>query len=336
MLKKVVKNWMLDFGFCKLFCSDGACVWTSTEFQDFLKSNKIRFKVSSPMHAASSGRHEQKIGSFKSLMKKLDYEQDLSEATLRERWEVINQMPSRPGELSPARLAFRRERRNPLMPILPQEGGEEEQGQKQKQEKDKRRDQANARITKRTKKPPVLVPGQRILTSKYSTGNQDNEKSLPGNVIRIRPNTRGRSAVIELNDGSTTVRNRRYCTIDPTEPQPDDSVDNIEGDEGHTCIKLIQKKEEGDDEVYLENKIQKIKARGAIKAAHLKDINGYHMIIVTNRTGPNSIIMNKEKSKVQKKRKVTFSLDDGEEEDEEDDDDDLQSKEEDITDSDEE
>ena len=88
--------------------------------------------------------------------------------------------------------------------------------------------------------------------------------------------------------------------------------------------------------MYLENKIQKIKARGAIKAAHLKDINGYHMIIVTNRTGPNSIIMNKEKSKVQKKRKVTFSLDDGEEEDEEDDDDDLQNEEEDITDSDEE
>ena len=150
------------------------------------------------------------------------------------------------------------------MPILPQEGEEEERGKKQKQEKDKRREQANARITKRTKKPPILVPGQRILTSKYSTGNQDNEKSVPGKVIRLRPNTRGRSAVIELNDGSTTVRNRRYCAIDPTEPQPDDSVNNIEGDDGHTCIKLIQKKEKGDDEVYLENRIQKLKARGAI------------------------------------------------------------------------
>ena len=306
------------------------------EFQEFLKSNKICFKVSSPMHAASSGRHEQKIGAFKSLMKKLDYEQDLNEATLRERWEVINQMPSRAGELSPARLAFRRERRNPLMPILPQEGEEEERGKKQKEEKDKRREQANARITKRTKKPPILVPGQRILTSKYSTGNQDNEKSVPGKVVRLRPNTRGRSAVIELSDGSTTVRNRRFCAIDPTEPQPDESVDNIEGDDGHTCIKIIQKKEEGNDEVYLENRIQKLKARGAVKVVHLKDIGGYHMIMVTNRTGPSSIVMTKEKSKVKKKRKVMFDLDDEEEENEEDGDDDRQSEDDDFTDSDEE
>ncbi len=88
------------------------------------------------MHAASSGRHEQKVGQFKSLMKKLEYEQELNEATLRERWEVINQMPSRAGELSPARLAFRRERRNPLMPILPQAGGEEEtKGGKRQEER---------------------------------------------------------------------------------------------------------------------------------------------------------------------------------------------------------
>ena len=330
VLKKIIRNWCLDYGFCRLFCSDGARVWTSGEFQEFLKTNKIRFRVSSPMHAASSGRHEQKVGQFKSLMKKIEYEQELNEATLRERWEMINQMPSRTGELSPARLAFRRERRNPSMPILPQAGGEEERGKKQKEEKDKRREQTNARMTKRTKKPPIFVPGQRILTSKYSTGNEDNEKSVPGKVVRLRKNSRGRSAVIELSDGSTTVRNRRFCAIDPTEPQPDESVDNIEGDDGHTCIKIIQKKEEGNDEVYLENRIQKLKARGAMKVVHLKDIGGYHMIMVTNRTGPSSIVMTKEKSKVKKKRKVMFDLDDEEEENEEDGEDD------DFTDSDEE
>ena len=149
-------------------------------------------------------------------------------------------------------------------------------------------------------------------------------------MVRLRPNTRGRSAVIELSDGSTTVRNRRFCAIDPTEPQPDESVDNIEGDDEHTSIKIIQKKEEGNDEVYLENRVQKLKARGAVKVVHLKDIGGYHMIMVTNRTGPSSIVMTKEKSKVKKKRKVMFDLDDEEEENEEDGEDD------DFTDSDEE
>ena len=67
-----------------------------------------------------------------------------------------------------------------------------------------------------------------------------------------------------------------------------------------------------------------------MKVEHLKDIGGYHMIMVTNRTGPSSIIMTKEKSKVKKERKVMFDLDDEEEESEEDGEDD------DVTDSDEE
>ena len=105
------------------------------------------------------------IGVFKSLMKKLKFENNLNEGTLRERWELIQQMPSKTGELSPARFAFRRERQNPALPILPQSGGEIEQREKQKQDKDKRRDQLNARKSKRVRKPPFFIPGQRILTS---------------------------------------------------------------------------------------------------------------------------------------------------------------------------
>ena len=166
-------------------------------------------------------RHEERVGAFKSLTKKLDFENQLIEAVLRERWELLQQMPFRPGELSPVRLAFRRERRNPALPILSQSGGEAEQAERQKQDKDKKRNQPNERKSKRVKKPPFFIPGQRILTSKYSTGNQDTAKILLGKVLQLQPNTRGTSAVIELDDGSTTVRNRKMCVLDPSQPQPD-------------------------------------------------------------------------------------------------------------------
>ena len=41
----------------------------------------------------------------------------------------------RPGQFSPARLAFRRERRHPLMPCIPAEGGEAKKWKEQMQEK---------------------------------------------------------------------------------------------------------------------------------------------------------------------------------------------------------
>ena len=46
-------------------------------------------------------------------------------------------MPSKPGEFSPSRIAFRRERRHPLIPALPAEGGEIEQGHKQQEDKER-------------------------------------------------------------------------------------------------------------------------------------------------------------------------------------------------------
>ena len=152
------------------------------------------------------------------------------------------------GELSSARLAFRGERRNPALPIIPQSGGEEEQGRRKKEEKDKRRNQLNARRSKRVKKPPILVPGQRIMTSKYSTSNEDTDKVLPGKVLRIRPITQERSAVIELDNGKTTIRNRKMCVLDTSQPQPD-TVNNVEECDSNTCIKLIAKKEKNNDEI---------------------------------------------------------------------------------------
>ena len=69
------------------------------------------------------------------MLTKLHAEGRTSEGEARATWELLNSMPSRTGELSPARLAFRRERRHPLIPALPAQGGEVEQGRQQLQDK---------------------------------------------------------------------------------------------------------------------------------------------------------------------------------------------------------
>ena len=61
--------------------------------------------------------------------------------------------PSRTGEFSPARLAFRRERRHPLIPCLPAEGGEVEQGRKQLQDRAEEQVRRNSKRGKHVKKP---------------------------------------------------------------------------------------------------------------------------------------------------------------------------------------
>ena len=71
------------------------------------------------------------------MLTKLHAEGRTTEGEARSTWELLNQMPSKAGEFSPARLAFRRERRHPLIPALPAQGGEIEQGRKQQDDKEK-------------------------------------------------------------------------------------------------------------------------------------------------------------------------------------------------------
>ena len=163
---KLLKQFFLDYGFAEWIGTDGAKIFTSYEFQEFLKQNKIRHRLSSPMNAQSSGRHEERVSAYKQMLKKLKYEDKLTEAEARWRWELINKLPSKTGQLSPARLAFRRERRHPNIPAIPTSGGEKEQGEKQKQEKRKKQEAINKKRSTRVKKPPNLVVGQRILTNK--------------------------------------------------------------------------------------------------------------------------------------------------------------------------
>ena len=314
---KILKQFCLDYGFPAWLGTDGAKIFTSYEFQDFLKQNKIRHRLSSPMHAQSSGRHEERVSAYKQMLKKLKYEDKLTEAEARWRWELINNLPSKRGELSPARLAFRRERRHPSIPAIQASGGEKEQAEKQKKEKKKKQEAVNQKRSKRVKKPPQLVVGQRILTNKYSTNNKDKDFVLPGKVIKIRPRSQGRSAVIELADGTTTIRNRKMCIIDQDQPQPD-TVNNIEQDD-NTYIKLLAKDREKDHiaEVYLDNTIQKLKARGAKEVTHLKDLGSHHMMKIQTQVPPKSILTTR---KTFHNKKLRFKEDNNEEGDTEDND----------------
>ena len=54
---------------------------------------------------------------------------------------------------------------------------------------------------------------------------------------------------------------------------------------------------------YLDNHLQKIKARGATAATHIKDIGTHHLIKVINKIGPRSI-MNPERKEPKKREKM--------------------------------
>ena len=105
------------------------------------------------------------------MLTKLHYEGRKSEGEAHATWEVLQNMPSKPGQFSPARLAFRQERRHPLMPCIPTEGGEAEKGRQQLHEK------AEEQVRRNTKKNKFIV-GQRVLTQKYTSGNTKSNKSF--------------------------------------------------------------------------------------------------------------------------------------------------------------
>ena len=106
------------------------------------------------MMARSNGRIEERIKCYKNMLTKLHAEGHTTEGEARSTWELMNQMPSRAGEFSPARLAFRRERRHPLIPALPAQGGEIEQGRKQQEDKEREQVRRNSKRGKNVKKPP--------------------------------------------------------------------------------------------------------------------------------------------------------------------------------------
>ena len=138
---------------------------------------------------------KERVKAYKNMLTKLHHEGRRSEADARETWELLQNMPSKPGSLSPARIAFRRERRHPLMPCIPPETEPEETestyGREQFHQKLADQVKRNSKRAKNVKKPDKFVVGQRVLTQKYTSGNAKRDRSftLPAKVIAIRPNT---------------------------------------------------------------------------------------------------------------------------------------------------
>ena len=226
---RMLSEFMLEHGYCELLASDGSQVFMSHEFQEWMQNNKMEHRLSSPLNSRSNGACEQKIGHWKSLKRKLEFEGKNTEADMRAAWELMQNLPTSPGALSPARLAFFRDRRHPALPVIPAHGGEAQAGriaQKEKQEDKVRR---NENISKFTRRPEKFVVGERVLVQ-----HKDKKRGfcLPAKVIQIRPNTNDRSAVLQFPDGSTMIRNRAFCHRDLQQAQPNDAVNNIVQDEG--------------------------------------------------------------------------------------------------------
>ena len=166
----------------------------------------------------------------------------------------------------------------------------------------------NSKKGKHVKKPDKFVVGQRVLTQKYTSGNAKRDKSftLPAKVLAIRPNTHERSAVLELPDGKTTIRDRIHCCLDPSQPQPD-TVDNIQECD-KTYLKLMPKPQEcnGDEQQAIDSMLQKLKAQGQ-EVQMVADTGDSILLEVTSQHQPNSWLK-KSSSRVRKHVRLRFNL----------------------------
>ena len=151
----------------------------------------------------------------------------------------------------------------------------------------------NAKKGKNVKKPDKFIVGQRVLTQKYTSGNAKGDKSftVPAKVLAIRPNTHERSALLELSDGRTTIRDRIHCCLDPTQPQPE-TVNNIEECEP-SYLKLIPKPQvtNREEQQVIDMMTQKMRAK--VEEVHfLADIGMSILVEVTSHPKPHSCFKN--------------------------------------------
>ena len=218
-----LKEWGYDYGFMEELWSDAPPVFVSEEMEDWLKDNKIRHRTSSVANAASNGSVEACIRKWKYLKLKLRNEGRNSAGDMQEAWALLQDMPTGVRELAPARLAMLRERRNPMLPVIPSLPGEElEQGENFQKIKEQRKHDRNTKVSKYNRIPLDLEVGKRVLVQ-----NKKGAFIIPAKVIEIRPNTAGRSAIIEYGDGSNACKNRKHMIEDTSQTQPDHQVSNF-------------------------------------------------------------------------------------------------------------
>ena len=225
---EMLTQWSLDYSWPECFMSDGPPVLVSKEMEGWLKDHKIIHRISSPNHAASNGFIESKIKLWRNIKERLVTDGSFSPGAMQEAWAVAMDFPSEVGELPPSRLALMQDRRNPAMPTLPGEPGQEiDVGQEARQVRERRKIERNEKRAKHLRKPPELSVGMRILVK-----DEDGVFRLPAKIVSIRPESHNRTAVIQFPDGSTKIKNRMFFIEDRSQPQVNDVVGNVNVNNG--------------------------------------------------------------------------------------------------------
>ena len=89
------------------------------------------------------------------------------------------------------------------------EGNEELSGTQSMLERERNKTVHNSKVKDNMISPLELTVGSRVLLQSQRT----KEWNYPGKIVAVRPG--GRSAFVEVNGGSTILRNRRYLKMDP-------------------------------------------------------------------------------------------------------------------------
>ena len=117
--QKCILEWCAHFGWPTQLNTDGASVFCCPLIEQWLKDKKIKHRLSSATFAQSNGLIEQRIKLYKNLCFKIEAEgKPRPDLQVIERFQAAMDFPSKPGKLSPSRMAFRRLRRYPGFPRL--------------------------------------------------------------------------------------------------------------------------------------------------------------------------------------------------------------------------
>jgi hypothetical protein len=221
MIKLKMNRWGLDFGFPREICSDGAGVFVSEEMKKYYADIKVVHRLSSATFAQSNGKVERCIQSWKDLRAKAEMEGKSAE-DFEEVWALFMLIPQEAGELSPARMAFRRNLRHPK--VLTYRVAERDTQVASQDQFERKNDEKRARNLKHNRfgrKPLILSVGRRVLVL-----DKSGKFSIAAKIVQIRPS--GRSCYVRLTGGRILLRNRKFLQVDASEPDStDEETDRV-------------------------------------------------------------------------------------------------------------
>lgn len=107
------------YGLPKQLVSDGASIFTSREFEDFMKSNSIKHIVSPPYHPQSNGQAERFVRTFKDSMKAANLDTGTLQLKMDKFLLRYRNTPHSTTKQSPAELFLGRPLRSVLDSLKP-------------------------------------------------------------------------------------------------------------------------------------------------------------------------------------------------------------------------